>query len=216
MSIPLILSLVTAAMICGAIVQRFGYYTPAMYAGSVVMSIGAGLITTFTTTTGHEKWIGYQVLFGLGMGMGMQQSNLAVQTVLKHKDVPTGSALIFFWQSLGGAIFISVGQNIFLDKFIAGLKTLPPGVINPKILISTGATEIRNVVPAKYMDEVLVAYNHALVKGPLFVGLILACLTVIGAIGMEWRSTKSQMHKEKPAEKQEDLEKSTLGEDIMV
>jgi MFS family permease len=138
MSIPLILSLVVAAMLCGGLVQRFGYYTPFMYAGATIMSIGAGLVTTFKTDTGHEKWIGFQVLLGLGIGMGMQQSNLAVQTVLHHRDVPTGSALMFFWQSLGGTIFVSVGQNLFLDKFISQLEKLPPGIINPRVLISTG------------------------------------------------------------------------------
>lgn len=141
MSIPLILSLVVGSITCGGLVQRFGYYTPFMYLGAVVMSVGAGLITTFTPSTGHAHWIGYQVVFGLGIGMGMQQSNLAIQTVLKHKDVPSGAALLFFFQSLGGTIFVSVGQNLFLDKFVQQLQKLPAGIIDPQIVLGSGKSQ---------------------------------------------------------------------------
>ncbi|QDS68975.1 hypothetical protein FKW77_008988 [Venturia effusa] len=193
MSIPLILALVIAAMLCGAMVQRFGYYTPFMYGSVVLASIGAGLLTTFHEDTNHSKWIGYQVLFGLGIGMGMQQSNLAVQTVLKHKDVPTGAALMFFWQSLGGTIFVSVSQNIFLDKFVKNLAKLPRGTIDPRTLMETGATNIRKIVKPEDLDAVLIAYNDALMQGPMLVGAIIVCLAIFGALGMEWKSTKKNL-----------------------
>ena len=38
-----------------------------MITAPILMSIGAGLITTFTPGTGHAKWIGYQVIYGLGL-----------------------------------------------------------------------------------------------------------------------------------------------------
>lgn len=50
---------------------KFGYYVPFMIANGVIMSIGAGLITTFTSKTIHARWIGYQVIFGYGLGLGM-------------------------------------------------------------------------------------------------------------------------------------------------
>ena len=50
---------------------------------SVLMGVGAGLISTFEATgTGHSRWIGYQVIYGLGVGFGMQQPIMAAQTVL--------------------------------------------------------------------------------------------------------------------------------------
>jgi MFS family permease len=209
MSIPLILACVVALIMCGGLVQRFGYYTPFMYAGCLFMSLGAGLVLTFTPSTGHSKWIGYQVIQGLGIGMGMQQANLAVQTVLPHKDIPTGSALVFFCQLLGGTIFVSVGQNLFLDKFLSQLDKLPAGIINPKTLMSAGATQIRDFVPKEHLAEVLEAYNYALVRGPLVAGLVMACLAIFGAIGMEWRSIKEKHNQRKSAEiKEEDMEKA--------
>lgn len=84
-TLPLILALVVASIAAGGLVQRIGYYTPFMIANSCIMSIGAGLIATFTPAIGHPKWIGYQTIFGFGLGLGMQQANLAAQPVLPRK-----------------------------------------------------------------------------------------------------------------------------------
>ncbi|KAK9330884.1 hypothetical protein V1520DRAFT_354587 [Lipomyces starkeyi] len=46
------------------------------------------------------------------IGMGVQQARLAAQAVLAKKDVSIGVSLIFFAQSLGGAIFVCVGQSV--------------------------------------------------------------------------------------------------------
>lgn len=215
-SIPLILGLVAMSMICGAIVQRTGYYTPFMWAGSVIMAIGAGLVYTFKVDSPHAQWIGYQVLIGMGIGMGMQQANLAVQAVLKHKDIPTGSAMIFFAQTLGGTIFISVAQNLFIQKFTRQLEGFPPGVLDLSALLSSGATDIRNNVPAQYQAEVIQAYNYALVKGPFMLAIITGCLTLLGSAGVELKSTRKHVDK-KPAEQakleeERDIEKEAHSE----
>jgi hypothetical protein len=51
-----------------------------MIAGTVIMSIGFGLITTFKPDTGSSAWIGLQALAGIGVGLGMQQPLMAIQT----------------------------------------------------------------------------------------------------------------------------------------
>lgn len=89
-NLPMILSLVLMSIISGGIVTALGYYTPFMYASSVFQAVGAALLTTFHTNTGHPKWIGYQIVYGFGIGMGMQQTLMAVQTALPLKDVPIG------------------------------------------------------------------------------------------------------------------------------
>lgn len=108
-TLPMVLALVVGAIMSGSIITATGWYNPWMFASTALMSIGAGLITTWRIETGHAKWIGYQVIFGLGLGYGMQQASLAAQAILDRKDISTGISLMFFAQNLGGAIFISVG-----------------------------------------------------------------------------------------------------------
>ena len=192
MSLPFLLSLVVASMSAGMFVKKIGYYAPPIIASSIIMPIGAGLLTTFTPETGHAKWIGYQVIYGFGLGIGMQQANMAAQTILDKKDVSTGVSLNFFSQLVGGAIFISVGQSVLVNRLISGLSNIPG--FDPAIVVNTGATEIKSVVGAEHLELVKVAYNHALTK-VFEVALILSCLTIIAALAIEWRSIKADKNR---------------------
>jgi hypothetical protein len=178
-----------------------------MIIGSVLMAVGAGLLTTWTTTTASPKWIGYQIIFGFGVGSSMQQANLAVQTVLPSQDVPTGTSIMAFCQTMGGAVFVSVGQNVFMDKFVAELWKIRG--LDPRPLIKTGATALKHAAAKEYLPQVLQAYNHGIVKGTFFAALIVSSLTIIGALGMEWRSVREGISSEsdKVANQARDVEK---------
>ena len=147
-------------------------------------------ISTWTVHTGSPKWIGFQVLFGFGVGLGMQQATIAAQTVLREQDVPTGVALLFFAQQLGGAIFVSVGQNVLDSKLVSGIVRLVPN-LSPERILNTGATELRRIVPAHDLQGVLVAYNSAL-RQVFVVATAMACLAALGAFSLEWRSVKAK------------------------
>ncbi|RMY87985.1 hypothetical protein D0861_05081 [Hortaea werneckii] len=189
-TIPLVLSLVVASILAGQAVGRIGYYTPFAMASAIIMPIGAGLISTWTVHTGSLKWIGFQVLFGFGVGLGMQQATIAAQTVLRKQDVPTGVALLFFAQQLGGAIFVSVGQNVLDSELVSGILRRVPD-LSPERILNTGATELRQIVPAHDLDGVLVAYNSAL-RQVFVVATAMACLAALGAFSLEWRSVKAK------------------------
>lgn len=189
-NLPMILGVVIASVLAGGAVAAIGYYAPFMIACSVLMSIGAGLLITLEVDTGSPKWIGYQALFGIGIGLGMQQILMAVQTVLSLDDVPTGTALIIFVQNLGGAVFLSVGQNVFAAKLVSGLRSSVPE-LDPGIIVAAGATSFRQSIDARFLPAVLVAYNEALVRA-FIVALVLSCLTVIGSAFVEWKSVKGE------------------------
>lgn len=190
MNLPAILGLVIVSMAAGVAVTVIGYYTPFMLVSSVLMAIGAGLLTTFEVDSGSPQWIGYQFLFGAGVGFGMQQTLVAVQTALPAKDIPIGTAIMMFTQTLGGALFISVGQNVFTNQLIKNLGTVVPD-LDPKIVLAVGATELKNVIEEKFLAGVLQAYNLALTQ-TFYVSVAAASLSIIGAAFVEWKSMKGQ------------------------
>ena len=189
-NLPLLLGNTVMNVVSGALISRFGYYTPFMYLSVVFMSTGAGLFTTFTDTTGHAKWIGYQVIFGFGSGMGFQQPIIAAQTVLKLTDIPIGTATLLFIQLLGGAIFVSVGNNIFNTRLVKNLLRDVPNV-NPQAIIAAGATNLRRVTTPQDFHGVQLAYNDAIIK-TFQIALIVGCIGAIGAAFVEWRSVKAE------------------------
>ncbi|KAK5276310.1 hypothetical protein LTR40_011787, partial [Exophiala xenobiotica] len=158
--LPMVIPIVVATIMTGQLVSRIGYYTPFMIFGVCLAAIGSGLLTTLEINTTAGLWIGFQILYGFGLGSCSQAPNMAAQTVLKREDVSVGASLMFFGQTLFGAVFVSVGQNV-LDNQLANRLAGIPGV-TPQLIQSTGATDLLNLIPAKYHAEVLKAYNASL------------------------------------------------------
>lgn len=187
-SLPLVLGFVLFSISAGMTIRRIGYYAPFMIASSILMSIGAGTLTLFKPETSEGTWIGLQIVAGAGIGLGMQQPILAAQTVLTKKDAPTGLGLMFFANTLGGAVFISVGQNVLTNELLQRLGGIQG--VDAKVLVNAGATSLRALVPASLLGDVVRAYNGALVQ-VFYVAVGTACMSVIGAAAMEWKSTNA-------------------------
>lgn len=189
-NLPMLLSVVVASLIAGGLITAFGYYTPFMIVGTVLAAVGGGLLTTWKPDTPSSVWIGYQILFGAGVGLALQQPLIAVQTVLDIKDVPIGTSVIAFMQTLGGALFVSVGNNVFNNKLVEELVHNLPGT-NPKDVLNAGTTNLRSALPAEIVPGVILSYNNALTTSFL-VATALAAIAIIGAVFMEWKSVKGK------------------------
>ena len=187
--IPLLLGLFTASLMAGVLTTLIGYFTPFMILSCIIMSVGAGLLTTLTPASAHPKWIGYQALYGIGTGFGLQQPGVAAQAILPRKDVATASSLVMFAQSLGGAISVSIGGNVYTNRVVSSLVGIPD--LDPATVANSGTTELRQLVPIKYLGAVKEAYNSGLTAA-FKVGLAFACVSLLGAVGMEWVSVKQK------------------------
>lgn len=134
--IAYLISNTLGAIIIGGIVTVVGYYTPFIYAGTAFFTIGAGLLYTLKVDSPSSHWIGYQILAGFGAGGAIQLPFIATQVVLPAKDMPTGNSLAIFFNSLGGAIAISIAQNIFSNTLSQELPKAGLGDITGAILAS--------------------------------------------------------------------------------
>jgi hypothetical protein len=186
-TIPMVVSLVVIGIVVAIATQKIGYYVPALLVAPVLAATGTGMLSTLTPSSSRAEWIGYQILYGFGIGAGAQSASLASQTVLPREDVPLGTAMNFFVQQLGGAVFVPVGQNLFSTQLVKQLS----GVIglDTDMIINTGATDLRKVVPTSELDTVVNAYSYALTRVFILGAALSACM-MIGALGVEWKSIK--------------------------
>ncbi|KAI1778401.1 major facilitator superfamily domain-containing protein [Hypoxylon cercidicola] len=189
MLLPMILSAVVGSILSGVIISKVGYYTPFFYLSSIITPIGAGLMTTFTPTTDTGKWIGYQILVGIGLGFGLTMPLNVVQTVLDGADIATGSALIMFMRFLGSAIFLSVAQTVFLGGLVSNVANLPN--IDPSAIANGGATELRNMVSGDDLETLLSDYNGAIID-VFYLVVATFAVTIFGTVFVEWRSLKAR------------------------
>ncbi|KAM5347709.1 hypothetical protein ACJ41O_007533 [Fusarium nematophilum] len=189
-NLPMLLGVVLFAIIAGAAVTVWGYYTPFMVVGAVFMAVGYGLISTFEPDTSSAQWIGYQLLAGIGVGVGMQQPLIAVQVVCEMTDIPTGTAMIVFAQTLGGALFVTAGHSVFVNSLVDRVREYVPD-LDPRVVLETGATNIREVIRAEWVDGVVLAYNDAFTVASL-VSAATASATIIGGVLTEWKSVRGR------------------------
>lgn len=161
-----------------------------MILGSAIFTIGAGLLYTLRVDSSTGKWVGYQLLCGFGAGAGVQIPFISVQVVLNSKDMPTGNAIAIFFNSLGGAIAISIAQNIFSNGLSKYLPIFAPDV-SPSLVMKAGATYLREAIPESKLPGVLLAYMKSLDEAfviPIAVGGI----ATICACFVEWKSVKGK------------------------
>ncbi|KAM0136962.1 hypothetical protein ACHAP3_004300 [Botrytis cinerea] len=184
-TLPLVLSLVFATLFASIFQRSIGYYFPMIIASSIIAPVGAGLLITLQVDSGPKEWMSWPVVFGSGLGLGIQQINLAVLACLDDDDVPTGLALISFFQTLGDTIFVTVGQAIFAHELVKNLSALNLSSLPTSLILRTGATELRTLVPPQYLSEVLSAYNAAIMK-VFLVAIITSALTVFTGLTLEW------------------------------
>lgn len=75
---------------------------------------------------------------------------MAVQAVLDISELPIGTAVVVFFQSLSGAIFVSVGNNVLQNTLIHGIGSIPDISDEQKVtLLHAGLTQVRVLVPSE-------------------------------------------------------------------
>lgn len=156
---------------------------------SQVFAIGSGLLHTLKVNSSKATWIGYQILAGGGSGAAIQLPFIAVQVVLSAKEIPTGNAVSIFFNTLGGAISISIATNIFNNELTKQLTQNVPGV-DPSLVRTAGATNLGSI-PEEIRPALLQAVNDALMKA-FILPIAVACLAFLASLLFEWKSVKGK------------------------
>ncbi|KAK3670712.1 hypothetical protein LTR78_009404 [Recurvomyces mirabilis] len=186
--LPTVGGFLVGMVLHGSLTSITGYFSPWMLLGSTLLPLAAGLLTTWTLESNLTKLVAYPALIGFAAGIGFQGPQSAAQTVLSDADGPLGLAVILFAQHFGSALFGSIAQTIFTNRLAANLHDLVPG-LNASSVASMGFSEIRGAVAASRLQEVLLGLDRSLIQ-TWYLGVGLACMTMLGSISMEWVSVK--------------------------
>lgn len=195
-SLPQVIGLCIALVIAGAGTTLTGYYVPFMFICTILGSVGAGLLTTLPAKATLASLICFQALLGFGVGLGIQGPQVAAQTVLSEKEVPIGISLVMFGHGIGPAIMSVAAQAIFQNRLEDNLgklgadsvlnTTTPAGGVD-----NMGIADLRQHLGSQRLAEVLSGLDSAVTQ-TLYLPVALTCLTLLGALGMEWRNVKQK------------------------
>ncbi|KAG6366821.1 hypothetical protein INS49_001002 [Diaporthe citri] len=201
-TLPLVIANTISSLAGGILIGVIGYIWPFLIFSSIFTAVGAGLFTLFSLSTSTGEWIGYQVIYGLGMGLCAQTPVMVAQNVLPLEDIPIGSGMVMFTQTFAGAIFTAVAQTLFANELAKNLgNTGVPGVDASSVL-TEGVTSLTRGLEGDDKIAVLEALNSAIVDS-WKLPLALCCISIIGALTVERRKIRG---KEKPADTEKEAE----------
>ncbi|KAI4708224.1 hypothetical protein J4E89_006846 [Alternaria sp. Ai002NY15] len=189
-TIAYLVSITVSSIVIGGLITLVGWYAPFMWFGSAIFAIGAGMLYTLKVHSPPGQWIGYQILAGIGAGAGVRIPFVAVQVVTNETDMPTANACVMFFNSLGGALSISIAQNIFVNTLAKEVPRYAPG-FDARIVANAGATNLRNVVPEDLLPGVLHGYNNAIVTA-FILAIATSSVAFFVSLGMEQKSVKGK------------------------
>ncbi|KAK0543469.1 hypothetical protein OC844_007598 [Tilletia horrida] len=119
-----LLSALISAIAVSVGVAKFEVQIPVLAAGTLILSIGCGILSTFDASMGMSSWTGLQVLAGIGSGISWMLPSIAVTRVLAIDDFALGNSIVLFFHFLGATIFLSVFENVFASTFFRLLYNL--------------------------------------------------------------------------------------------
>ncbi|KAK8021792.1 hypothetical protein PG990_006930 [Apiospora arundinis] len=155
--IPFILPQLVAAGLTGGFLQKTGYVIPFAIFSLVLSSIGVGLMSTLQADSSVGRWVGFQILAGVGSGAGLQLGIISIQSVTSGEELSSGMAFMVFTQSLFPAIVLPLCNLVLVSSLRTQLPIYAPGADVPAV-IKAGATSFRQVVGAEDLQGVISAY----------------------------------------------------------
>ncbi|KAL6153492.1 hypothetical protein ACJBU6_08640 [Exserohilum turcicum] len=186
--LPMVISEVSIATVAAALVPVVGYLPPFVFTATTLSAIGAGLLSSLHPGSPRAQWIGYQVVLGAGYGIGIQQSLVNAQASVEPADVGYGTSAVLLGNILGGSIFISIAQAIFLGEVLK-LEGQFPGV--PRDTLINDFRSLRDIISPEDLATALDVYNSGLQK-VFLMAAVLCAMSVLSWPFIPWRELKKE------------------------
>ncbi|KAK0821415.1 hypothetical protein LTR75_000890 [Friedmanniomyces endolithicus] len=189
--LPTCLGIVLFTIISGVMIGKLGYYLPWTVSGSAISAIGYGLLSLLSPTTPAAKWIGFQVLYGVGSGCTTIAGYIAVQNLVPAAQIPTAMAIVIFCQGMGGAVFLIVANAVFSNSLRHQLRLQSSEIgVAPDAVVNAGARGLRRLIPdGERLAIVLRAYTDSIDK-VMYVGVGVACVAFAFAWGLGFKDIR--------------------------
>ncbi|KAL4987322.1 major facilitator superfamily domain-containing protein [Aspergillus falconensis] len=203
-SLPFMAFYTFGAILSGILVGKTRLLQPIEFVSGLITVLGAALIYRIDIGTPKAWWIGAQVPFGLGIGLGNQVPVTALQGFANPETVAATMGVAFMCQSISGAYFVSAGNSIFNNYMLKTLAVTAPQ-LSPSEILYMGVAELKNAFHGEELALIRQAYMVG-IKDVFAFALAGACLTVVLALIVPFK--KLPDHEAKKAEDKEAADKA--------
>ena len=129
--LPLIAGIVLGSMGSGRLISRTGRYKAFPVAGSALTVVGMSLLSQMEADTASLPRAFYMGTLGLGVGMVMQVTLLAIQNAVEYRDLGIATSSAQFFRSMGGSFGVAIFGAIMNARLLGELPNqLPVEVVS--------------------------------------------------------------------------------------
>ncbi len=108
LTLPMIAGNLIGSVGAGQLITRFGKWKRFLILGAILLIVGLGLAGTIDHLTNLTLVGVYTFIFGMGLGLMLQNLVLAVQNTVELKNIGSASSSVAFFRSIGGAAGVAV------------------------------------------------------------------------------------------------------------
>ncbi|MDO5499778.1 MAG: DHA2 family efflux MFS transporter permease subunit [Propionibacteriaceae bacterium] len=178
---PLMLGMIVMGMVAGFLVTKTGRYKEIILAGAVLMIAGYGLLLRLGHGSHPMELTAAMTVFGIGLGLAMQQYTLVVQNSARRQDLGVATSSIQFFRNVGSTVGIAIFGTVMtstLPGAIAG--HLPPGAAGQVGEVDAGSVldpSVLSTLPAPVAEAIRMGLAEAL-HTTFWIGLPLGVLVL--------------------------------------
>jgi MFS family permease len=166
LTLPLMVSVLTASIASGRVITRTGRYKPFPIAGLALASVGFFLLSRLHADSSLVTAGLDMAIIGLGIGMVVQVLVLAVQNAVDRRDLGAATSALTFFRSMGGAVGVAVFGALLshrlrelLPDLLAGAGAPGAGADSARLL---GTPDAIHQLPPPVSDAVVEAFAESL------------------------------------------------------
>ncbi|KAF7168378.1 hypothetical protein CNMCM5623_001461 [Aspergillus felis] len=176
-SLPFMAFFAAGSMLSGFLIRKTRLLQPYEFASGLLATVGAALLYTLDVDSSKARYIGPQVIFGIGIGLGNQVPMTALQSFSKPEHIAPTTGVMLMCNSISGAYFVTAAQSIFANYMLKELASNAPN-IDPVQVLTTGGSEISRVFQGADLAAVHEAYMEG-IKDVFAFSLAGAAFTVV-------------------------------------
>ena len=129
--LPLTAGIVVGSVGAGRLTTSTGRYRRYPIIGSAFAVVGMYFLSSMTADTSRVLSSGYMLVLGLGVGMVLQVTLLAVQNAVSHADLGVATSSAQFFRTLGGSFGVAIFGSIMNARLLEELpRRIPADVVD--------------------------------------------------------------------------------------
>ena len=114
--LPMVVGMMSAGLISGVITGRTGRPRLFPIFGSIIFTIGFGLLTTVSASTHLPFVMLFMLIVGYGVGNCMQPLILTVQSAVPPQEIGVATSSATFFRQMGGTIGVAVFLSVLFSS----------------------------------------------------------------------------------------------------